>query len=64
MMSKHASFTRMDQSVQEDWDIIGAEFRPFSKELPNRVMAHLKLLDGDYAGFPIDRLSHCLQTAI
>ncbi|WP_234965707.1 HD domain-containing protein [Acinetobacter johnsonii] len=63
MMSKHASFTRMDQSVQEDWDIIGAEFRPFSKELPDRVMAHLKLLDGDYAGFPIDRLSHCLQTA-
>lgn len=63
MMNKHASFTRMDQSVQEDWDIIGAEFRPFSKELPNRVIAHLKLLDGDYAGFPIDRLSHCLQTA-
>jgi predicted HD phosphohydrolase len=23
----------------------------------------MKLLDGDYGGFPIDRYSHCLQTA-
>lgn len=57
-MSKHAGFTRMDQSTQADWDIIGAEFRSFSKALPERIIAHLKLLDGDYAGFPIDRLSH------
>jgi predicted HD phosphohydrolase len=26
-------------------------------------MTHLKLLDGDFGGFPIDRLQHCLQTA-
>ena len=25
--------------------------------------AHLKLLDGDYGGFPVDRLQHSLQTA-
>jgi predicted HD phosphohydrolase len=31
--------------------------------LPKRILAHLKLLDGDYGGFPIDRYSHCLQTA-
>ncbi|KAA8554048.1 MULTISPECIES: HD domain-containing protein [Pseudomonas] len=62
-MSQHATFTRMDQSTQADWDIIGAEFQHFTKELPNRVLAHLKLLDGDYSGFPIDRLSHSLQTA-
>ena len=35
----------------------------FSKALPERILAHLKLLDGDYGGFPIDRYSHCLQTA-
>ena len=39
------------------------EFKPFSQRLPDRILAHLKLLDGDYGGFPIDRYSHCLQTA-
>jgi predicted HD phosphohydrolase len=27
------------------------------------VLAHLRLLDGDFGGFPIDRLTHSLQTA-
>jgi predicted HD phosphohydrolase len=31
--------------------------------LPDRVLTHLKLLDGDYGGFPVDRLQHSLQTA-
>jgi predicted HD phosphohydrolase len=31
--------------------------------LPDRVLAHLRLLDGDYGGFPVDRLTHSLQTA-
>ena len=26
-------------------------------------MAHLKLLEGDFGGFPVDRLTHSLQTA-
>jgi predicted HD phosphohydrolase len=26
-------------------------------------MAHLKLLEGDYGGFPVDRYTHSLQTA-
>ncbi len=34
-----------------------------AKSLPDRVLEHLKLLDGDFGGFPIDRYSHCLQTA-
>ncbi|MDA7088609.1 HD domain-containing protein [Pseudomonas sp. SA3-5] len=62
-MNQHATFTRMDEGVQADWDLIGAEFQHFVKALPDRVIAHLKLLGGDYGGFPIDRLSHCLQTA-
>jgi predicted HD phosphohydrolase len=28
-----------------------------------RVLDHLKLLDGDFGGFQVDRLTHCLQTA-
>src|SRR3546814_13422859 len=28
-----------------------------------RILARLKLLAGDYGGGPVDRLTHCLQTA-
>ena len=62
-MNDRATFTRMDQSTAQDWQAITAEFKPFSQRLPDRILAHLKLLDGDYGGFPIDRYSHCLQTA-
>ena len=62
-MNDRATFTRMDQSTAQDWQKIAGEFRPFSEKLPDRILAHLKLLDGDYGGFPIDRYSHCLQTA-
>ncbi|MBI5257483.1 MAG: phosphohydrolase [Burkholderiales bacterium] len=62
-MNARASFTRMEESTAEDWRAIGAEFAPFSRQLPDRVLAHLKLLDGDYGGFPIDRYQHSLQTA-
>jgi predicted HD phosphohydrolase len=62
-MNDRATFARMDQSTAADWQLIAGEFRPFSQALPDRILAHLKLLDGDYGGFPIDRYSHCLQTA-
>jgi predicted HD phosphohydrolase len=62
-MNVRAKFQRMDESTQDDWQIIGAEFKHFAQGLPDRVLAHLKLLEGDYGGFPIDRYSHCLQTA-
>jgi predicted HD phosphohydrolase len=58
-----AAFTNMDASTKEDWKIIGAEFVRFARGLPDRVLSHLKLLDGDYGGFPVDRLAHSLQTA-
>jgi predicted HD phosphohydrolase len=38
---------------------IGASFLPYAKALPDRVLAHLRLLDGDFGGFPVDRLTHC-----
>ena len=60
---EHASFRSMDESTQADWAIIGGHFMPFAAALPDRVLTHLKLLDGDYGGFPIDRLQHSLQTA-
>ena len=58
-----AGFRSMDQASPEDWAIIGGHFFDYGKGLPDRVLAHLKLLDGDYGGFPVDRLQHSLQTA-
>jgi predicted HD phosphohydrolase len=58
-----ATFSRMEDSTAQDWRVIGGEFAEFSKQLPVRVLKHLTLLDGDYGGFPVDRLQHSLQTA-
>ena len=58
-----ATFTAMEEASPEDWMAIGSHFGPFGKGLANRVLTHLQLLDGDYGGFPIDRLQHSLQTA-
>ena len=62
-MSERATFTSMETSTAEDWARIRNEAVPFGKSLPDRIMAHLKLLEGDYGGFPVDRYSHSLQTA-
>src|SRR4029079_14071872 len=58
-----ATFAPMEQSTREGWAIIGSGFVKFAQGLPDRVLAHLRLLDGDYGGFAIDRLAHSLQTA-
>jgi predicted HD phosphohydrolase len=62
-MSERATFTRMQDSTREDWKLISGEFMGFAKHLPERVLAHLKVLQGDYGGFPVDRYTHSLQTA-
>jgi predicted HD phosphohydrolase len=58
-----ASFTAMTEGTAEDWQIISSHFMPFAAQVGDRVLAHLRLLDGDYGGFPVDRLQHSLQTA-
>ncbi len=58
-----ASFTSIEHSTAKDWSIILGQLAPYVRTLPDRVLAHLKILDGDYGGFPIDRLAHCRQTA-
>lgn len=62
-MSDRATFRRMQDSTREDWDIIRPQAAHFSAGLADRVLAHLKQLQGDYGGFPVDRYSHCLLTA-
>lgn len=60
---ERASFHAMAESTADDWKIIGAHFFDHARGLADRVLDHLKLLDGDYGGFPVDRLHHSLQTA-
>lgn len=62
-MNDRATFTRMEESTADDWQKIGGEFMGFAAKLPDRLIAHLKLLEGDYGGFPVDRYTHSLQTA-
>jgi len=61
--ARRAKFTRMDEGTQQDWMIIAGSMFPFAKALPDRILAHLSLLQGDHGGFAVDRYEHCLQTA-
>ncbi|MCW2673461.1 MAG: phosphohydrolase [Frankiales bacterium] len=58
-----AQFHAMTEGTKADWDIIATETIHAAVGLPDRVLTHLRLLGGDYGGFAVDRLEHCLQTA-
>lgn len=60
---ERATFLRMEESTADDWRKIAGEYMPFAAKLPDRLIAHLKVLEGDYGGFPVDRYTHSLQTA-
>jgi predicted HD phosphohydrolase len=53
----------MTEGTKADWDIIGVNSIELVVGLPERLLAHLRLLDGDFGGFAVDRLTHSLQTA-
>lgn len=58
-----ATFRSMDRSTAQDWAIIVPEFLHLASGLARRVLTHLLLLDGDFGGFPVDRLHHSRLTA-
>ena len=60
---ERAKFRQMKEGTAEDWAIIGGHFREFAPRVADRVLDHLRLLAGDFGGFPVDRLEHSLQTA-
>jgi predicted HD phosphohydrolase len=63
LMEQRATFKSMRTSTRQDWDIITTQYVPFARELPDRVLTHLRLLGGDSGGFAVDRLTHSLLTA-
>jgi predicted HD phosphohydrolase len=62
-MEKRATFKEMSKSTPEDWMHVGTAALEAGAGLADRVLDHLRLLDNDYGGFPVDRLEHSLQTA-
>jgi predicted HD phosphohydrolase len=57
------TFTRMVDATPEDYQLIAGRTLQFFQGLPDRILAHLRLLEGDTAGYAVDRLTHSLQTA-
>lgn len=62
-VQEHAKFREMKEGTQEDWKIIQKHYLEFASDLPDRILTHLKLLEGDFGGFPVCRMEHSLQTA-
>jgi predicted HD phosphohydrolase len=60
---KQTTFTAMRDGVREDYQVIGQHMLEFGKGLPDRILTHLSLLEGDTGGYAVDRLTHSLQTA-
>jgi predicted HD phosphohydrolase len=58
-----AAFHAMTEGTKEDWDKIAIGAIELVAGLPDRVLAQLRQLGGDYGGFAVDRLEHSLQTA-
>ena len=63
MTERRATFRRFDECTEEDMGIVIANVTEFANGLADRVLGHLKLLEGDFGGYNVDRLEHCLQTA-
>ena len=58
-----ATFTDMKESTAADWAILAAQHPQLVRNLPQQIINHLLLMDGEYGGFPVDRLQHSLMTA-
>jgi predicted HD phosphohydrolase len=63
LLERRAKFHRMVDGTQDDWMIIAGNAIQHNKALPDRVLAHLRLLANDFGGYAVDRLEHSLQTA-
>ena len=58
-----ALFTAMTDGTAEDWGAIVRANQGHRGAHVDRILSELKMLDGDFGGYPVDRLEHSLQTA-
>ena len=57
------SFTRMDESTAEQWEVIAEESRRNQPRVADRILMLLRSLGDVTDGFATDQFTHCLQTA-
>lgn len=57
------SFTRMMDGTKADYDLLQREEEKFAAGLADRILDHLKMLDGAAGGYRISRMEHSLQSA-
>ena len=57
------TFTAMREATREDYQIIARYDAEFTAGLADRILTHLRLLEGTTGGYAVDRLTHSLQTA-
>jgi predicted HD phosphohydrolase len=62
-MNRQTTFAHLGKSTAEDWATIVGELKPYAAALADRVLNHLKVLEDDWSGLPVTRLTHSLQTA-
>jgi predicted HD phosphohydrolase len=61
---RQASFTRLQDCSRQDYlELLLPEEIAMARGLADRVLAHLRLLDGDAGGYPVNRFQHSLQAA-
>ena len=61
--NRRTRFAQMLDATPDEWQIIGKEGRDHTRALPGRIISHMHLLQDDFGGFAVDRLTHSLQTA-
>ncbi len=62
-MTHTATFTRLQDSTKEDFEVILPHEIAYASGLADRILGHLKLLDGDLGGYPVNRYRHSLLAA-
>jgi len=62
-MSEIVSFKRMQDGTREDYLLLDESERRYALGLPERVLTALRALDHSLEGYPVSRLTHCLQAA-
>ena len=62
-MSRIVSFRQMQDGTREDYLLLDESERRYAATLGERVIESLRPLDHSLEGYPVSRLTHCLQAA-
>lgn len=63
MTDRVVDFIRMEDGTKEEYDLLESYEKPFRDSVADRLLDHLKTLDGSTGGYKVTRLEHSLQSA-